>query len=477
MKEDSIIVTLDSTETKKLKEYSKKDFPSLEIEKVENLTAETGKKYSNFEKNGFYGDEKINYKNYKTILKLTLKNKTKESVETSIKKAKKEKGVHSANPNYYFTLSSNSQYDVSEFNEAAYSDNISWALERIEAPRAWEITTGSSSIRVGVVSSGIDATHEDISQNIVSGNIHRDFYGNTPTVLNTPTDPLFRGTHIAGIIGAVGNNNIGTSGVCWNVGLVSLKVTQAHSDMVGLDSLVNAIDYSASIGLPIIDTSIYGFSSDEEIEALTAAYNNYSGLAICTAGNDCIGNNLDEYPTYPACCNCDNIITATASTPNEKRDAGRNFGRQSVDLYSPGKDIYSCYPGNSYISLSDTLTASAFVTGTAALALSINPSLSTTTLKNLILDNVDVIDGNVYCATGGRLNTYKTVLAAKNLLHAHNFSYSYEAINDKTHYSYCSCGSSIIGKHTFELLSNGKNRCTKCNYTKNIGIVPSPFNY
>ena len=214
-----------------------------------------------------------------------------------------------------------------------------------------------------------------------------------------PTDHVGHGTHVAGIIGANGNNGIGIAGVCWNISLVSLKIADA-SGTPDIQYAIRAIDYAASKNISILNCSFSGSGSSL---AIRTAMENFTGLVVCAAGNDNSDN--DIYLRSP-CGNNDlnNVISVGAINQNNKKWAYSNYGATKVDLFAPGDGIYSTYPNN-YKYDSGTSMAAPHVTGVAALLLSRYPDMSAGVLKASILEGVDKLpDLSGLCVTGGKLN-------------------------------------------------------------------------
>ncbi len=299
----------------------------------------------------------------------------------------------------------------------------------IDAPEAWDVFTGSSDITVAVIDSGISYNHEDLDGNIWTnsgeygggketdtvdndGNGYTDdwhgwdFYSGD----NDPDDyyyPVFHGTHVAGIIGALGNNEAGVVGVCWSVKMMPLVATNAAE-------CTSATYYAADNGARVISAS-WGFSSYNESLYNAIQYARSKGvLFVAAAGNN--GNlDNDSYPLYPASYNLDNIVAVAATDHNDNITSYSHYGRTSVDLGAPGgssgtASIYSTMPYDSYQYMSGTSMATPYVTGASALALGKCPDLTYSQLKSRILDKTDY-DSYLYnkCVSNGRMNAYNLV--------------------------------------------------------------------
>ncbi|MBP5312796.1 MAG: S8 family serine peptidase, partial [Clostridia bacterium] len=299
------------------------DFPEIECLTVTNITPMTEIRAKESVKKG--NGTNISYNR---ILCLELKNPGKDNVLAAISKLKNQNHILYAEPDYDIfpcdTTPNDSFYDHQ------------WGHEKIDLPSAWDEETGSQSVYVGVVDSGIERTHPEFS-----GRIKTDwcmsFLSGTGVAEPDPTDGYGHGTHVAGIIGAAGNNGSGVCGVCWNVKLVSLKIYQ-NGGASRSSNMISAIDYAESKSIPILNISYTTGNSS----SLRTAIENYSGLVVCAAGND--GVNIDNNPVYPACYTCSNIITVGKSDINDNKANTSNYGVSSVDIFAPGQGILSTYP-------------------------------------------------------------------------------------------------------------------------------------
>lgn len=358
----------------------------------------------------------------KQILKLTLTKPGKQNVLDTIKELEKLDFIESAEPNHFATL-------CAVPNDSRYGTYQDY-MQSIGLEEAWDITTGSSSVRVGVIDTGI-ATHRDLNwtdsnvqYNVVSGYDYWNY--NDVTTDDIPSNhPQYleegpHGTAVASVIGAVTNNDQGMAGVCWNVSLVPMQVSRFYSeyDAYKIDacSVIRAIR-DATLDIPILNCSfVFDYYDNDLISALSE----YTGLAVCAAGN--YGNNTDYVPAYPACYPLDNIISVggldtTLTEPGVWSDVkASSYGQTTVDLFAPSTriQIVETTYVTAYGVNSGTSFAAPFVTGVAALIKSIRPNASATEIKAYILQNVDPItDFDKKCLTGGKLNAYKAVKAAQ----------------------------------------------------------------
>ena len=342
------------------------------------------------------------------------------SVEEALEIYRNDPSVEYAEPNYYRYVMEIP--NDSNFNELWGLHNTGQSVNGttgtsdadVDAPEAWNVTTGSSNVIIAVIDSGADYNHPDLSGNVwtnggeIDGNGNDDdgngytddskgwdFENND----NDPSDPDGHGTHVAGIIAAKGNNATGVTGVSWNSKIMLLKFTNAFGAGTTANE-IRAIEYATAKGASIINLSVGGsaFSSSEK-----AAIDASSAVVVCSAGNDGLDN--DDTPVYPASYNSDNIISVAATDQDDDLAGLSNFGSVSVDVAAPGVNILSLKPGAAYQFGSGTSMAAAFVSGIAALLKSKNSSWSNLNIKTAITSSVDVkpsLSGKVL--TKGRVN-------------------------------------------------------------------------
>ncbi|MDE5077796.1 MAG: S8 family serine peptidase, partial [Trichodesmium sp. St2_bin6] len=297
----------------------------------------------------------------------------------------------------------------------------------IDAPEAWDTQKGNKDVVVAVVDTGVDYNHPDLASNMwkntgeIPGNfIDDDRNGHIDDVygfdwVNEDGDPMddqSHGTHVAGTIGAVGNNSRGVVGVSPDVSIMSLKFLNSSGSGTS-QGAAQAIIYAADMGADIINAS-YGSSYSSDIERDAIDYASKKGvLFVAAAGNSSTNN--DGFPNYPSNYNLSNVISVAATDNKDKLAYFSNYGRKTVDLGAPGVSILSTVPNNRYASKSGTSMAAPHVAGAAALVLAENPNLSVTELKKTLLDNTDSISSlQNKTATEGRLNVNKAIQAVKD---------------------------------------------------------------
>jgi subtilisin family serine protease len=269
----------------------------------------------------------------------------------------------------------------------------------IRATDAWEseAATGSLSVKVGVIDSGIDHTHPDLAENIwvnpneIPGNgIDDDNNGYIDDVRgwnfadgnNNAMDDNRHGTHVAGTIGGRGNNGAGVAGVCWRVSMVPLKFLGA--DGTGnISDAIEAVAYATRLGVHLTNNSWGGGSYSQALKDVIDAANAAGILFVAAAGNE--SNDNDASPSYPASYACPNILSVASIDRTGRLSRFSNYGRSTVHLGAPGGSIYSTVPGGRYETLSGTSMAAPHVAGVCALLKSRRPGMSHTQIRAKVL--------------------------------------------------------------------------------------------
>lgn len=316
-------------------------------------------------------------------------------------------------------------------NDPRFTNGEQASFTTIGAPTAWNTTTGSSNIVVGVIDEGIDITHPDLQANIwtnpapgsipgISDDQHGyDFANNSGTI-----PPGDHGTHVAGIIGAAGNNNQGVAGLNWQVKLMSLRTlgqgVGANSDSNALRAFTYAKqmrDLWVSSGgtqganIRVLNAS-YGNSGSEffsqAIFDAIKALDQSNILVVASEGNEAV--DTDVIPHYPSGYDAPNLVSVAATNPSDVLSFISSFGAQTASLGAPGVGILSTVTvatggSNPYEIQSGTSMATPHVAGAAALLLAQNPNLTVQQLKSLLLYNGDPQASlNGTTVTGRRLN-------------------------------------------------------------------------
>ncbi len=298
----------------------------------------------------------------------------------------------------------------------------------IDAVEAWDVFTGSSSVVVAVIDTGVDYTHPDLAANAwsnpgeIAGNgidddsngfiddIHGWDFANGD---NDPMDDNDHGTHCSGTIGGVANNGIGVAGVNWNVKIMGCKfLTSGGSGSTA--NAISCIEYATLMGVDVMSNSWGGGGYDAALEAAIQAAYAADIFFVAAAGNS--GQDNDVTANYPSNYNVNNVIAVMATNNRDQRVVepgwwSSSYGATTVDIAAPGLYIWSTTPGNTYQNFSGTSMATPHVAGAMAMLRGRFPSISVDDGKALLMnlgnDAVPALSG--LCITGGRLNLLKLI--------------------------------------------------------------------
>lgn len=354
------------------------------------------------------------------------------SVKNALEKLRKNPAILYAEPNYI--VSASVTPDDSSFAEL-------WGLNNtgqtggsddadIDAPEAWDISTGSHDVIVGVIDTGVDHSHPDLMANIwtnpaeIAGDgIDNDNNGyiddihgiNAITSVGDPMDDAGHGSHVSGTIGATGNNALGVVGVNHNVSIIGCKFL----DSSGSGSLADAltcIDYFVNlknngVNVRATNNSWGGGGFSQALSDAITSSEEANILFVAAAGNSASDN--DAQSSYPSGYPHDSVLSVASTTHTDSMSSFSQWGLTTVDLGAPGSNILSTIPGGGYDSYSGTSMATPHVTGAAALAWSVNPELSAIEMKALLMNSGDdnaALTGKT--ASGKRLNVKNALIDA-----------------------------------------------------------------
>lgn len=293
----------------------------------------------------------------------------------------------------------------------------------IHATQAWNITTGSAGVVVAVLDTGVDYNHPDLGQNIWSApnGFTTSSINGIPVqcaagahglnVIDNSCDPFDdngHGTHVSGIIGAVGNNGTGVAGVNWNVQILPCKFIAANgfgdiSHAIACLSFVKQLKESG-LNIVVSNNSWGGGEVSQSLQDAIAAQMADGILFVAAAGNDFSDNDL--FPFFPANIFLPNVISVAASTRTDDIVSFSNLGRHTVHLAAPGNEILSTTPFNTYSIFSGTSMAAPHVAGVAALLKAQDPTRDWRAIKNLILAGGDSLPTMAPTITQKRLNAF-----------------------------------------------------------------------
>jgi len=417
-------------------QYTKKSFgnyiPGEIIVKFKETTSVVPKTVNNFLSVGINSLDQLNFKynvissdivipravsSLSNIYKFTVPESS--DILSIIDEYKNDPNVEYAEPNYICLLDNtpndplfNKQWHLHNTGQTGGVDDAD-----IDAPEAWDIETGSKDIVIAIIDSGIDYNHPDLSENIwenvdeVADNgiddddngyiddAHGwDFIRNN----NKPFDEFGHGTHCAGIAGAIGNNNIGISGVCWNCSLMPVKVFGKYGSAT-LGGILKGLYYAAENGADIFSMS-WSMGGDTELIDLALEYAYSKGIVLVASA----GNSNSKFPYMPAAF--DYVISVGAIDKNNAKADFSNYGSW-VDVSAPGVDVFSTMPTYpvslndygytmDYSNMSGTSMSCPVIAGVVGIILSKNGNLEFDKLKTLIQSAVSSVDSNFYIGNG-----------------------------------------------------------------------------
>lgn len=282
-----------------------------------------------------------------------------------------------------------------------------WAVQQdndvdMNLPQAWGMCTGSPSVVVAVIDSGIDYNHPDLNAAMwrnpgeVAGNgidddgngVVDDVYGyNAINNGGDPWDDQGHGTHVGGTIGAVSDNGTGVAGVGWNVRLMAVKFLGSngygslYDALKGIDYVTNMrVNYGVDVR--VTNNSWGGGGYYPDLYNAIVRARNAGILFVAAAGNSSV--NMDQSAQYPASYDVDNVIAVAAVDSSGAVASFSNYGATTVDIAAPGVAIASTYPGNRYVYLQGTSMAAPHVSGALALLQAYRPSLSMAQMRDAL---------------------------------------------------------------------------------------------
>lgn len=220
---------------------------------------------------------------------------------------------------------------------------------------AWNSITDCSSVIVAVLDTGINYNHSDLAANMWNGGATYPNHGyNFIEGNNNPMDSNGHGTHVAGTIGAVGNNGTGSTGVCWKAKLMAVRVLGTAGSGTSAD-IMNGINFAVDNGAKIINLSL-GSSEYDQLtsDAITNALIN-NVVVVAAAGNDGANNDNGSTPIYPCNYAQENVVCVAALTQNYSLASFSNYGSINVDVGAPGVNITSAWPGTHATTITDTM--------------------------------------------------------------------------------------------------------------------------
>lgn len=443
--DDSIVVILTEEASKSNRDFTSDDFKEIDISTIENVTKLSEYEYEEIDpvweaqenlKSILYENDLnenlnttqvtsdaieafnqyeelkenaeestlVRLDEYRRILFIRLKYPGKENVINAIHKLEKRDDVRYVGPNYTEGEAIDTLDAIESVTPSDPKVSEQWAINTLDLTEAWGVTTGSSTVKVGIIDTGINAEHEDL-KNRVDTQLSKDYAGSTNGVI----DSYGHGTHVAGIVGAQGNNSLGVAGINWDVSLISLKVLTASGSWgsYGRSAVAMAVNYARENNIPILNASLSIGTDDEANQPIRDAVASYNGLFVQSAGNS--GSNTNQDARFEG---FNNVLVVGSTDKDDNVSTFSNWGSSSVHLFAPGTDILSTY-GDGYKSLSGTSMAAPQVTGVAALLAARYPNLSMQQHRTAILQGVEELPQlSELAVTGGRLNANSVLIEA-----------------------------------------------------------------
>ncbi len=338
-------------------------------------------------------------------------------VAAAVRACKLDPAIEFAEPNYIYTASRTP--NDPRFGELWGMQNATDA--DVDAPEAWDRQTGARRVLVAIIDTGIDYKHQDLGENVWrnpgesgggretngkdddgNGFVDDVFGWDFANRDNDPMDDNGHGSHVAGTIAAVGDNNLGVVGVNWRASVMALKFLSASGSGSASDA-IEAILYAANNGARVLNNSWGGGGFSQALRDAIEFARERNAVFVAAAGND--GRDNDAAPEYPASYDLANILSIAASDRQDARASFSNFGKTSVDLAAPGVDILSTTPGNTYSIFSGTSMATPHASGVAALVLAQYPLATSREVLIRMAGSVDPLPAfENTTSSGGRLN-------------------------------------------------------------------------
>ncbi len=302
-----------------------------------------------------------------------------------------------AQPNYRYQLLRTVNDPLSTFQ---------YALNKVNAYGAWDVTTGSSTIKIAVVDSGIRTNHPDFTGRVLPG---YDFANND----SDASDDVGHGTHVAGIAAAAGDNGQGVAGMCWQCMILPIKVTDSDGAITS-DALVRGIRWAVDQGARVINLSLGGENDSPSIHEAIRYAASKNVVVVVAAGNSADLGNPIEYPAA-----YEEVIAVGATDENDRRAFFSQI-HPYVDVSAPGWNVASTFSDSpdlpfSYLTLSGTSMSAPYVAGLAGLLLSINPGMNLSGVRSILTSTVDDLGspGVDWEYGAGRINAARAVAAVR----------------------------------------------------------------
>ena len=248
-----------------------------------------------------------------------------------------------------------------------------WALLKIQCPTAWSRTTGSSSVKLAIIDTGVDDIHEDLRDKIDLG--YNVGANNTNTF-----DYAGHGTIVAGTAAAHADNTMGVASVAWGVRILPIRITEENGS-APFSNFAEGLDRARQMGAKVANISWTPMWASGTVLSAARNFRQAGGLVVVAAGNNGLQLNYNDFPE---------LMVVGATDPNDVITSYSNYGNL-VDIVAPGSTFTtgSTLGSQIYGNASGTSVATPYVSGAAALLWSMDPNLSSTQVENLLESNAD----------------------------------------------------------------------------------------
>jgi subtilisin family serine protease len=351
-------------------------------------------------------------------------------VTTAVSLFSQQPDVEFAEPDYVAHAIAIPHVSAAIPNDPLYPSQ--WGLNQINATAAWDVVTGTPSVVIAVIDSGIDMSHPDLVGQVWTnpgdptvnstdddGNALVDDVNGWNFVDNNNdiSDSNGHGTQVAGVIAAATNNVTGIAGLCWQCRIMPVKV-MADSGIANYSDIAAGINYAMMKGARVINLSVGGYADSNALRTAIAAAVAQGIVVVGGAGNDNV-----TAPFYPAAY--PNVLAVAATTITDTKAVFSNYGSW-VNVSAPGADITTTFLGGDYGSASGTSMAAPFVSGLAGLLRTLHPDWNQSTVRSQIVHTTDSIESMNATYSGmlgiGRLNAGNTVQSPHPLITITSFS-------------------------------------------------------
>lgn len=324
-----------------------------------------------------------------------------DTVRVKVKQGRRDHALaaYNARPDVLYAEPDHIVHALYTPNDPQYPNQ--WALPKVGAPAAWDVSRGSSTVRVAVVDCGVfsqatnrtagdgQAGHPDLRGRVTH---NQDFTGSSTGF----DDYCNHGTHVAGIVSAAGNNGLGVSGLAPQVTLMNAKVL-GDSGSGSTSNILNGVVWAVQNGAKVVNLSLGrdGPCSQSERDTFNWAWSQ-GVVVVAAAGN----SNLSSSGS-PA--SCDNVISVASTTSSDARSSFSNYGT-GVDVAAPGSSILSTVRSGDYSYFSGTSMASPYVAALAGLLWSQNPNATAQAIVDRIRTTANPIAGTGSAWAWGRID-------------------------------------------------------------------------